>query len=174
MPPRRSRRSLPPAWGGSLRVVLVDKAGSTMNEVVAAIRRVTDIVGVISAANSEQSSGVAQVGEAVTQMDQATQQNAALVEQMAAAAHSLRGQSNELVQSVAVFRLPAGSAVARAPVVASTRRTAPASAMSKPKALARFPVKPLALRNSVRAPAAISRPKPGSNANEASNDWESF
>ncbi len=68
---------------------LVDKAGATMTEVVTAIRRVTDIMGEISAASSEQSAGVAQVGEAVTQMDQATQQNAALVEEMAAAAASL-------------------------------------------------------------------------------------
>jgi methyl-accepting chemotaxis protein len=69
---------------------LVDKAGTTMTEVVASIRRVTDIMGEISAASSEQSSGVSQVGEAITQMDQATQQNAALVEQSAAAADSLR------------------------------------------------------------------------------------
>ena len=84
---------------------LVDRAGNTMNEVVASIRRVTDIMGEISAASSEQSAGVAQVGEAVTQMDQATQQNAALVEEMAAAAGSLRNQSQELVQAVAVFKL---------------------------------------------------------------------
>ncbi|MDR7377036.1 methyl-accepting chemotaxis protein [Rhodoferax ferrireducens] len=83
----------------------VDQAGSTMTEVVGAIRRVTDIMGEISAASSEQAAGVAQVGEAVTQMDQATQQNAALVEQMAAAANSLNNQANELVQGVAVFKL---------------------------------------------------------------------
>ena len=83
----------------------VDQAGSTMTEVVGAIRRVTDIMGEISAASSEQAAGVAQVGEAVTQMDQATQQNAALVEQMAAAANSLNHQANELVQGVAVFKL---------------------------------------------------------------------
>jgi methyl-accepting chemotaxis protein len=70
--------------------VLVDQAGTTMTEVVAAIRRVTDIMGEISAASTEQSQGVAQVGEAVTQMDQATQQNAALVEESAAAAESLK------------------------------------------------------------------------------------
>ncbi|TAH11901.1 MAG: HAMP domain-containing protein [Curvibacter sp.] len=84
---------------------LVDKAGSTMTEVVSSIRRVTDIMGEISAASSEQSSGVSQVGEAVGQMDQATQQNAALVEQMAAAASSLKSQANDLVQVVAVFKL---------------------------------------------------------------------
>ena len=84
---------------------LVGKAGSTMDEVVSSIRRVTDIMGEISAASREQSAGVSQVGEAVTQMDQATQQNAALVEEMAAAAASLNGQAQELVQSVAVFKL---------------------------------------------------------------------
>ena len=76
-----------------------------MSEVVGAIRRVTDIVGEISAASHEQSLGVAQVGEAVTQMDQVTQQNAALVEEMAAAASSLKSQAEDLVQVVSVFQL---------------------------------------------------------------------
>jgi len=84
---------------------LVDKAGETMTEVVSSIRRVTDIMGEISAASSEQSAGVSQVGEAVTSMDQTTQQNAALVEEMAAAASSLKSQANDLVQVVAVFKL---------------------------------------------------------------------
>ncbi len=84
---------------------LVDRAGATMSEVVASIRRVTDIVGEISAASHEQSLGVAQVGEAVTQMDQVTQQNAALVEEMAAAASSLKSQAEDLVQVVSVFQL---------------------------------------------------------------------
>ena len=84
---------------------LVDRAGTTMTEVVAAIRRVTDLMGEISAASTEQAQGVSQVGEAVQQMDQVTQQNAALVEEMAAAASSLRGQAADLVQVVAVFKL---------------------------------------------------------------------
>ncbi len=84
---------------------LVDQAGTTMIEVVEAIRTVTRIIGEISSASSEQSTGVAQVGEAVVHMDQTTQQNAALVEQMAAAAASLKAQSRELVQTVSVFRL---------------------------------------------------------------------
>ena len=88
---------------------LVDKAGTTMAEVVEAIQRVTEIVGTISAASSEQSAGVAQVGEAVGQMDRTTQQNAALVEQMAAAASSLKSQADELVNVVSVFRLDGGS-----------------------------------------------------------------
>jgi methyl-accepting chemotaxis protein len=84
---------------------LVDQAGLTMSEIVAAISRVTDIMGDISRASSEQSEGVNQVGEAVTQMDQATQQNAALVEEGAAAAASLKTQADHLVQAVSVFRL---------------------------------------------------------------------
>jgi methyl-accepting chemotaxis protein len=87
----------------------VDQAGETMTEVVNSIKRVTDIMGEISSASTEQSLGVQQVGEAVGQMDQSTQQNAALVEQMAAAASSLKSQAQELVQVVAVFKLdPAG------------------------------------------------------------------
>ncbi|EGI78110.1 methyl-accepting chemotaxis protein [Hylemonella gracilis] len=83
---------------------LVDQAGSTMQEVVTSIRRVTDLMGDISAAGTEQSQGMAQIGEAVQQMDQVTQQNAALVEQMAAAANSLKSQAQELVDSAAIFK----------------------------------------------------------------------
>ncbi|MBP6676963.1 MAG: HAMP domain-containing protein, partial [Vitreoscilla sp.] len=82
-----------------------DEAGSTMTEVVQAIRRVTDIVGEISHASVEQSHGVATVGKAVGAMDEATQQNAALVEQSAAAAESLREQARQLVQAVSSFRV---------------------------------------------------------------------
>jgi len=88
---------------------LVDQAGRTMDEVVASIRRVSDIVGEISAASVEQSSGVGQVGDAVSQMDQATQQNAALVEESAAAAESLKAQAGGLVQAVSVFKLAPGA-----------------------------------------------------------------
>jgi methyl-accepting chemotaxis protein len=88
---------------------LVDRAGTTMTEVVGAIQRVTDIMGEISAASSEQASGVSQIVEAITHMDQTTQQNAALVEEMAAAASSLRSQAHDLVQAVSVFRLGADS-----------------------------------------------------------------
>ncbi|OYU26247.1 MAG: methyl-accepting chemotaxis protein [Burkholderiales bacterium PBB2] len=84
---------------------LVDQAGVTMSEVVAAIQRVTDIMGEISSASGEQSSGVAQIGDAVQQMDHSTQQNSALVEEMAAAASSLRTQAAALVQVMAIFKL---------------------------------------------------------------------
>jgi methyl-accepting chemotaxis protein len=84
---------------------LVDQAGLTMQEVVTSIRRVADLMAEISAASGEQSAGVEQVGEAVMQMDQTTQQNAALVEDSAAAADSLKMQAQELVRTVAIFRL---------------------------------------------------------------------
>jgi methyl-accepting chemotaxis protein-1 (serine sensor receptor) len=91
-----------------------------MTEVVTSIRRVTDIMGEISAASTEQSAGVAQVGHAIGQMDQATQQNAALVEQSAAASESMKVQAQQLVQAVAAFKLDLrkpGRAIA--PVVAA-------------------------------------------------------
>jgi methyl-accepting chemotaxis protein len=84
---------------------LVDRAGVTMIELVASVRKVTDIIGEISAATSEQSTGVSQVSQAVAQMDKATQQNSALVEESAAAAASLRSQAEQLVQAVVVFKL---------------------------------------------------------------------
>ena len=84
---------------------LVDDAGSTMQEVVASVRRVTDIMGEITAASQEQTTGIEQINQAVIQMDSVTQQNAALVEQAAAAAASLQHQAGSLAQVVGVFKL---------------------------------------------------------------------
>lgn len=84
---------------------LVEQAGSTMSEVVTAVRRVTDIMDEISAASQEQSDGIEQVSQAVGQMDQVTQQNAALVQQATAAAASLEEQASRLEEAVAVFKL---------------------------------------------------------------------
>ncbi|WP_460908932.1 methyl-accepting chemotaxis protein [Paraburkholderia jirisanensis] len=82
---------------------LVDEAGRTMTDIISAVQRVTDIMGEIAAASSEQSGGIDQVARAVTQMDEATQQNAALVEQAAAAAQSLEDQAQKLRKAVSVF-----------------------------------------------------------------------
>jgi len=84
---------------------LVDRAGATMTEVVGSIKGVTDIMGEISAASVEQSAGVSQMGKAVTQIAQATQQNVALVEESAEAAESMKVEAEQLVQAVAVFKL---------------------------------------------------------------------
>jgi methyl-accepting chemotaxis protein-1 (serine sensor receptor) len=83
---------------------LVTTAGSAMTEIVGEVHRVADLIGEISAATREQTTGISQIGSAVAELDQSTQQNAALVEQMAAAAHTLN-QTHGLVQSVAVFRV---------------------------------------------------------------------
>jgi methyl-accepting chemotaxis protein len=168
-----------------------------MTEVVASIRRVTDIMGEISAASSEQSAGVGQVGEAVTQMDQATQQNAALVEEMAAAASALNAQAGELVNAVAVFKLDANamrSAPApapRAPIAApaftaqrsagatkgaskigSAKPAKPQASLAAPKASAATPA--AAPAASTRPPVA-SAPAPAAAAKGGNDDeWESF
>jgi len=112
---------------------LVDQAGSTMTEIVTAIQRVSDIVGEISTASAEQSAGVAQVGEAITQMDHSTQQNAALVEESAAAAESLKLQARQLVSAVAAFKLAQGAGgLSQAPSASTpaTRSTAPSESVA--------------------------------------------
>ncbi|WP_143277685.1 methyl-accepting chemotaxis protein, partial [Bordetella genomosp. 10] len=89
----------------------VERAGATMQEIVTSVKRVTDIMGEISAASEEQSSGIDQVNRAVSQMDEVTQQNAALVEQAAAAAGSLQEQAQRLAQAVAVFKINQGQVI---------------------------------------------------------------
>ena len=108
---------------------LAQRAGQSMHEVEAAIQKVNAIVSAISSASQEQASGVAQVGEAITQMDHVTQQNAALVEEMAAAASSLHSQSQELVRAVAVFndhqgKLRSDASLQQRPALARTSTTA--------------------------------------------------
>ncbi|MDN4056101.1 methyl-accepting chemotaxis protein [Massilia sp. YIM B02763] len=87
---------------------LVDKAGATMGDIVSSVARVTDIMAEIMAAGEEQSSGIEQINQAIVQMDQVTQQNAALVEEAAAAADSLQEQAQALAHLVDTFRLDAG------------------------------------------------------------------
>ncbi len=120
---------------------LADKAGNSMDEIVASIKKVTDIIGEISAASDEQSAGIEQINQAISQMDQVTQQNAALVEESAAAAESLQSQAEELETSVGRFRLsdtaqvrkPARSAAApqRSAQSAAGTRNFPDSGQSK-------------------------------------------
>ena len=95
---------------------LVDQAGSTMGEIVASVRRVTDIMGEITAASQEQTAGIDQINQAISQMDQVTQQNAALVEEAAAAAASLQDQAGALAEVVSGFKLE------RAQIAAQTKR----------------------------------------------------
>ncbi|HEX2012587.1 MAG TPA: methyl-accepting chemotaxis protein [Roseateles sp.] len=136
---------------------LVDRAGQTMDDIVNSVQRVADIVGEISSASTEQSAGIAQVGEAVTQLDKTTQQNAALVEQSAAASESLKHQAARLLDSVASFKLDASQQRRAAAGTASSPRPAPARVAPAPRAAPR----------ATRLGTAPSTPA-------ADGDWSSF
>ena len=175
--------------GGS---TLVAQAGQTMNEIVTSVQRVTDIMGEISSAASEQSDGIAQVNGAISQLDQMTQQNAALVEQSAAAASSMKDQAQRLAQVVSAFKLDGNLALS----VQSEQRTAhraPPKSLPKPAArplpkpaarpaLSNSAVKlaaPAAKRPSVAlaakpAPKAVAAPKATAVAAKSDDDWETF
>jgi methyl-accepting chemotaxis protein len=152
---------------------LVDEAGRTMSEIVGAIRRVSDIVAEITAASVEQSNGIKQVGDAVGQMDQATQQNAALVEESAAAAESLKGQAQQLVHAVSVFQVAQAAAGHGVPHAGT--HAAPVSAAQAPVRVAAAPVaKPVA-----KPVAATPKPAPAPRAVAAAepvsdDDWATF
>ncbi|RST44998.1 methyl-accepting chemotaxis protein [Variovorax sp. DXTD-1] len=126
---------------------LVGEAGKTMAEIVGSVKRVTDIIGEITAASQEQSTGIEQVNQAIAQMDQVTQQNAALVEEAAAAAQSMQEQAANLVEAVSVFRLEAGAhgghATGIEPSHMPEASTRPLASSRKKEAIASTP--PLAL-----------------------------
>jgi methyl-accepting chemotaxis protein len=175
---------------------LVNDAGQSMDDIVRQVQRVSDLIGEISSATIEQTSGIGQVGNAVTELDRSTQQNAALVEESAAAAESLKHQASRLAEVVGVFKLSkdeASAALAKAkkepPRLAAPK---PASAPAKPAPTravaapaARAPASTPAARPAARAPAL--RPAPSASAKPAAapvkvasaksgddGDWESF
>ena len=145
--------------GGS---ALVDEAGQTMELIVTSVKQVADIMAEITSASQEQSMGIEQVNEAITQMDEMTQQNAALVEQAAAAAQSMLDEAGVLTQSVSIFKLINEPEPRRA---APPRAVAPAPAPPRPLA-ARSADAPRKL-----ATAGQSALKPKADAN---SDWEEF
>ncbi|WP_133649627.1 methyl-accepting chemotaxis protein [Paraburkholderia flava] len=181
---------------------LVGRAGATMDEIVQAVRRVTDIMGEISAASEEQSTGIEQVNRAVTQMDEVTQQNAALVEQAAAAAASLEEQTRQLQTVVSGWHVEndervAARAVAPARATTVTAKAAPAAARPQAAsptahATAAAPAPshapaPVAAKHDaprrtepvLAAPKAaatepLKRPAPAGSAASADADWETF
>ncbi|MGZ0105328.1 methyl-accepting chemotaxis protein [Achromobacter sp. KK8] len=117
----------------------VERAGATMQEIVASVKRVTDIMGEISAASEEQSSGIDQVNRAVSQMDEVTQQNAALVEEAAAAAGSLQEQAQRLAEAVAVFKINAGDVIEVPARQLAQHRSAPRVAAPQAETVAPTP-----------------------------------
>ena len=127
---------------------LVDEAGRTMGEIVTSVKRVTDIMSEIAAASHEQSAGIEQVNQAVGQMDEMTQQNAALVEEAAAAAESLREQAGKLAEAVSVFRID------------GAQQAYVAASLPVVKDVVEAPVRAVPLRSASPArPAPTPRPK---------------
>ncbi|MES2070013.1 MAG: methyl-accepting chemotaxis protein [Pseudomonadota bacterium] len=138
---------------------LVDEAGVSMNEIVTSVRQVADIMSEISAASTEQSTGIEQVNTAITQMDQVTQQNAALVEEAAAAAASMQEQAARLAQVVSVFKL-----AQQVPAASGTK------AGAQPAGRSATPLKRPVLVHS----AAAVKPAKAAAASASSDDWEEF
>ena len=166
---------------------LVGSAGSTMNEIVASVQRVTDIIGEIRAATSEQSQGIAQVNATMNQLDQMTQQNSALVEESTAAADSLREQAMKLTEVVALFRVsgttPSSALPARAPVPLRAPTAPRPLAAAKPATPVARPAVAGPRPPASKAPAALPAKKVATSAATATpspapksddGDWESF
>ena len=165
---------------------LVQGAGETMSEIVASVQRVTDVIGEITAAAAEQSSGIGRVNGAVNSLDQMTQQNAALVEESAAAAESLRDQAAKLSQAMQVFKLsgsgqghlaaPAtGNRAPAAAVIMVNRPVAPVVSVkpaSRPAAAAAARVAAPAKAKATAAVAPAPKPIPATTADDG--EWESF
>jgi len=150
---------------------LVEQAGSTMDEVVSSVKRVADIVGEITAASQEQSVGLDEINRAITQMDEVTQQNAALVEEAAAAAQSLQEQASNLSQTVSVFKLDRNALSqpnAQVQAAAPQKRTVNIT----PKAAA------LPARPSVKSAVPATAPKKSLTSEAPAHDdggsWEQF
>jgi methyl-accepting chemotaxis protein len=142
---------------------LVDQAGSTMEEIVTSVKHVADIMSEITSASQEQSDGIEQVNQAISQMDEMTQQNAALVEEAAAAAQSMQNQAVELSRAVSIFRLGGDSAMA-APA-ATAKHVAPSL---QAKATARSST-PVTVHKQLPA-----KPQKPIAADKSGDDWEEF
>ena len=157
----------------------VAQAGQSMQEIVASVQRVSDLIGEITASSTEQRDGIAQVNQAVTHLDQMTQQNAALVEESTAAAASMRDQAQHLAQVVSVFNV--GAVATRAPAAAPRAAPAPAPRPAVAKAAVNAPRVASAAAPKAPAPAparlpAAKAPAPASKvaAQGGDDDWESF
>jgi hypothetical protein len=156
----------------------VAQAGESMQEIVASVRRVTDLIGEITASATEQRDGIGQVNQAVSNLDQMTQQNAALVEESSAAALAMNDQAQRLADVVAVFNVGAGTTAPRAvpqpsapamkapvPVVAKAPAALGGAAPQRPAAVAAAPAP------AKHAPAAAPK---AAVAQGGEDEWESF
>ncbi|GGY68188.1 methyl-accepting chemotaxis protein [Pseudoduganella albidiflava] len=155
---------------------LVGQAGVTMDEVVASVRRVTDIMGEIANASQEQSAGIEQVNRSIIEMDGMTQQNAALVEEAAAAAQSLQDQAGELARVVSIFKLEAGEERAVIEAVSTAAKAVPTTASVKAvaKPAARKPAPAIAAKPAVAKSDTAKPKKTVASAPAGADEWEEF
>jgi methyl-accepting chemotaxis protein len=165
---------------------LVQDAGNSMNEILTSVKRVTDIIGEITAASAEQSQGIGHVNESVNQLDQMTQQNAALVEESAAAAESLKEQASRLATAVSAFKLGTPQDRRNAPAATSTPAPAfkaPPKSVGNSSVTSVTPVTPIktahASKPSAATPVRPSLPQPTPAVNTAKtgggdDEWETF
>jgi ABC-type transporter Mla subunit MlaD len=143
---------------------LVDAAGKTMEEIVASVKKVSDLIAEIAAASEEQDAGIQQVNSAVTQMDRVVQQNASLVEEATAATESMKGQASSLLQTVARFKL--GTGVTQ-PAPQPARKP---QAVVQPAAPA-----PIEVRRSPKLPPVLTQSVGATPAKAAANgEWKEF
>ncbi|WP_223469087.1 methyl-accepting chemotaxis protein [Massilia soli] len=150
---------------------LVGQAGVTMDEVVASVKRVTDIMSEIANASQEQSAGIEQVNLSIIEMDSMTQQNAALVEEAAAAAQSLQDQAGELARVVSIFKLVEGEEIhvaEAAPMATAAPASRPAAAKAKPA------LKRPAARAAAAPAAPAAQPKKIAATTAGNDEWEEF
>jgi len=152
---------------------LVDEAGQTMDLIVTSIRQVADIMGEITAATQEQSNGIEEVNQAISQMDEMTQQNAALVEEAAAAAESMQEQAGMLSQAVSIFKLSHDAAVQRTASPAP-RRAAVAAARPAARAAATPAIAAPRPTAATKPAAKPSAPKKAPTASSGADEWEEF
>ncbi|MET3129837.1 methyl-accepting chemotaxis protein [Oxalobacteraceae bacterium GrIS 1.11] len=158
---------------------LVDEAGQTMGLIVTSIKQVADIMGEITAATLEQSNGIEEINQAITQMDEMTQQNAALVEQAAAAAESMQEQSQKLSHAVSIFKLDGDESAASASAhpAPAPSRPVPARAPVPARSVARAPALAASARQPAKAasaPRAATLAAPKKLAAAAGDEWEEF
>lgn len=147
---------------------LVNRSGETLQEIVGSVKKVSDIVGEINAASDEQASGIEQINSAVTQMDKSTQQNAAMVEEAAAAAESMSDQARLLTELVSFFRVEEEESAPAAPAHARpARATAPEAPKSRPRVVAKEPAAPKLANGKV--PNGKHKP-----ASSEDNEWVQF
>ncbi|MDH5829017.1 methyl-accepting chemotaxis protein, partial [Luteimonas sp. M1R5S18] len=142
------------------------QAGRTMGEIVTSVKRVTDIIADISAASQEQSSGIEQVNQAITQMDEGTQQNAALVEEATAAARAMETHAGDLVRTVAIFRTGTGAQVAAPAAAAPPQSRKAASAGARPA--------PLPMPRAGRVASPPIRETASARVAETAGEWQEF